>query len=215
VKTVSLEVAFLFFAWSLFLFLFAHYLVKDFVHSKKIFYHSPCFILSLFSFLSLLVFFVLCPSHFFWVEFIFLSVLITLSISDFCTMLIPTLLTIGFVPVAFVSAWYGYLPITFMQSIIGALFGYTVLCLFSYVYTKKTGTQGIGEGDFDILALIGAFTGFYGAWSALTIGSALGSCIGFIYYLKSKTVFHSPFPFGPLLAIGSYCYLLYWLMIYA
>jgi leader peptidase (prepilin peptidase)/N-methyltransferase len=170
--------------------------------------------LSLFSFCALFALCALIPSNFFFAQLLFVSLLIAISIGDFCTLFIPTLLTIGFIPVAFMSAWYNYLPITITQSIVGAIFGYTILWLFSYVYTKRTGIQGIGEGDFDMLALIGAFTGFYGSWAALTIGSAVGSCLGILYYFKKKTLHTSPFPFGPLLAFGAYCYVVYMFIVY-
>jgi leader peptidase (prepilin peptidase)/N-methyltransferase len=214
VKILSLGIIFSFLLWSLLLSFFGHYLVKGVITCKKASAHRNCFLLSFFCFIAFLVFFVFVPSHFFFAEFIFLSLLITISASDFCTFFIPTLLTLGFIPLGCISALYNYLPITFTQSIIGTVFGYTVLQFFSHIYKKKTGIQGIGGGDFDMLALIGAFTGFYGVWSALTIGSALGSCLGIIYYFKEKTFLHSPFPFGPLLALGTYCYLIYSFIFY-
>lgn len=206
---VSLEIIFSLLVWSFFLSFLGHYFVKDFIISTKNSEHVCCILFSLFAFCAFLVFFIFVPKQFFFSEFIFLSLLVIISASDFCTLLIPTILTIGFIPFGLISAFYHYLPITFAESIIGTLFGYTILQIFSFAYKKKTGIQGIGEGDFDMLALIGVFTGYYGVWVALTIGSALGSCIGIIYYCIKRSALKMPFPFGPLLAIGSYCYLMY------
>lgn len=213
-KIVSLEIIFSLLAWSLFLSFLGHYFVKNFLVSKKISEHACCIILSIVAFCAFLLLFIFVPTQFFFPKFTFLSLLVIISTSDFCTLLIPTVLIVGFIPFGLISAFYNYLPITFTESIIGILFGYTILQIFAFAYKKKTGIQGIGEGDFDMLALIGSFTGYYGVWVALTIGSALGSCIGIIYYFIKKPVLQMPFAFGPLLAIGSYCYLIYLCLIY-
>ncbi len=197
------------FLWAFFLSLLGHYFVKDIITSKKALNHLHCILFAIFAFCAFLFLLIFVPTQFFFAEFIFLSLLVIISASDFCTLLIPTILTVGCIPFGLMGAFYNYLPITFTESIIGMVFGYTILQIFSFIYKKKTGIQGIGEGDFDMLALIGVFTGYYGVWASLTIGSALGSCIGIMYYFIKKSPLQTPFPFGPLLAIGSYCYLIY------
>jgi len=124
-------------------------------------------------------------------------------------MLISTFLTLGAIPLGFLAAYYDYSPISITESIFGAIGGYSALWLFSYCYKQKTDINGIGEGDLDMLAMIGSFLGFYGAWISLTVGSLLGSLIGLIYYFKNKKFQQDPLPFGPLLALGSYCYIIY------
>jgi len=73
----------------------------------------------------------------------------------------------------------------------------------------------MGEGDFDLLFLIGAFTGIIGCWATITIGSMIGSIVGIINiaYLRLSTTntdasLTTKIPFGPFLALGAILYVM-------
>jgi leader peptidase (prepilin peptidase) / N-methyltransferase len=70
--------------------------------------------------------------------------------------------------------------------------------------------NGIGEGDFDLMLLIGSFTGILGCWMSITLGSMLGSAYGLSMLFFAKNRINDEFslqttkiPFGPFLAFGA------------
>ena len=67
----------------------------------------------------------------------------------------------------------------------------------------------MGEGDFDLLALIGAFTGIKGVFISLFMGSIIGSIIGIILIMFKKSTHTTRFPFGPFLTIGTCIYIFF------
>lgn len=136
--------------------------------------------------------------------FLFFSALIISIRTDLDEMLISRYATLYVTPFGFLLSMAGLLPITITESILGALIGYgflyTIARLF-YGFTKK---EGLGQGDMDLLALIGSFTGIYGCWITLLIGSMVGSLVGIVYLLiAKKSVTQERIPFGPFLAIGA------------
>lgn len=149
--------------------------------------------------------------RYFFAYFIFISALIVTIRSDIETMLISRYVTLFLVPTAFIFSWLNMLPITLSASMVGAVFGYLFLLLINSVFKYFTNKDGIGEGDFDLLCLIGAFTGVFGCWASITIGSTLGSIFGLMYmlyirYCTTKTV-NTQIPFGPFLAAGALVYI--------
>lgn len=138
--------------------------------------------------------------------FIYFSALILTIRTDLETMLISRLFTLYLAPVGILLSLLNLLPINFYQSVFGALIGFFSLFIVNkifYIFTKK---QGIGEGDFDLLALVGAFTGPLGVLYSIFYGSILGSIIGISLILINKKDMQSKLPFGPFLAIGSIIY---------
>jgi leader peptidase (prepilin peptidase)/N-methyltransferase len=146
----------------------------------------------------------------YWIAyFFFFSALIVTIRTDLEHMLISQHMTIYLVPLNFLFAAFGLLPLTLSESIIGALAGYAFLYFVGYVGSKMMGKEAIGEGDLDLLALIGSCTGIIGCWLSLTIGALLGSIIGGIYLLLSGQNYRNPIPFGPFLALGAIAYVLF------
>jgi leader peptidase (prepilin peptidase)/N-methyltransferase len=163
---------------------------------------------------------VLWISPFYWLGyFIFFSALIICLRTDLETMLLSRYTTLLPIPCAWLLSIWGFLPINFLNSLLSGLFGFVFLWTISRIFFVITKREGIGEGDFDLLCLIGSFTGFYAMWSALMIGSILGSIIGVIAIVSGKHKQQNPLPFGPFLIAGSIisvffypqiCALLYW-----
>jgi leader peptidase (prepilin peptidase)/N-methyltransferase len=147
--------------------------------------------------------------------FVFFSALIVISKSDIETMLISQHATLHTAPLAFLLSWCGMLSISLLSSITGAIFGYASLYIFNAVFKYFRGYNGMGEGDFDLLFLIGAFTGIIGCWATITIGSMIGSIVGIINiaYLRLSTTntdasLTTKIPFGPFLALGAILYVM-------
>ncbi len=121
-------------------------------------------------------------------------------------MLISRIMTLGLIPLAFLLSHYGRLPITPTESILGALLGYFILFAIAKLFYALRKQEGIGDGDFDLLAFIGAFLGPLGCWVTLFVASILGSIIGGIYVVVMKKERIIKIPFGPFLAAGAIAY---------
>jgi len=145
------------------------------------------------------------PHNYYLGYFIFISALIVTIRSDIETMLISPYVTLYLVPCAFVLSSLHMIPISLPESLIGALCGYSFLLIINYIFKRFTQRDGIGEGDFDLLCLIGSFTGVIGLWASVTIGSAIGSLYGLLFLTYNR--YSTKIPFGPFLAFGALCYI--------
>lgn len=134
--------------------------------------------------------------------------LIVLSVIDIDHQLLPDTFT-------FLLLWVGIIFnlfetfCTLEAAIIGAIAGYLFLWSVYFFFKLMTHKEGMGRGDFKLLAAIGAWTG----WSTLPfivlIASALGALCGLILILSKRHSFYKPIPFGPFLAIAGWIGLLW------
>lgn len=133
---------------------------------------------------------------------------------------VGALVLVGFlIPPAFIDLEHGYLPdvmvlpglvlgllagafgimgLGFLESLLGAVFGAGVLLVV--VWASR---GGMGLGDVKLLAMIGAFLGWQGAFYTLLFGSVLGSIVGVSLILAGRKKRRDPIPFGPFLAAGA------------
>jgi leader peptidase (prepilin peptidase)/N-methyltransferase len=148
------------------------------------------------------------PLHYCAAYFIFFSALIVIIRSDLESMLISQFVTLFLIPVGLGAAYLGYVPISIGQSIVGTVIGYASLWSVNYIFNACTKKQGIGEGDIDLLAFIGSFTGVVGVWMSVLVGSLLGSLIGVLYIILYKSSGNTKIPFGPFLSVGAILFVL-------
>lgn len=141
--------------------------------------------------------------------FIFFSALIITIRTDIEHMLISQWVTLALVPFGILFSFLDYLPIVPLNSILGAACGYFLPWAIGKTFYAITKKEGIGEGDFDLLAFVGSFLGVMGAWITLLLGSILGSIIGGLYLFATGNLRRQvPLPFGPFLATGAILYVL-------
>jgi leader peptidase (prepilin peptidase)/N-methyltransferase len=139
---------------------------------------------------------------------LFTWTLISLTFIDFDTMLLPDQLTLPLL-------WLGLLINingTFAgltDAVLGAAFGYLVLWSIYWVFKLLTGKEGMGYGDFKLLAALGAWFGWQALPLIILISSFAGAIIGIAVILSSKDKKSRPMPFGPYLAIAGWVYLAY------
>lgn len=140
--------------------------------------------------------------------FIFSSSLIVITFIDLKHQIIPDVISLPGIPIcfacSFVAPWTDPL-----QSLIGICVGGGVLYLFAGGYKLLTKKEGMGGGDIKMLAMIGAFLGWKGALAALILGSFAGSVLGIILIIVKGKNFKYALPFGPFLAVGAFCALLF------
>jgi len=151
----------------------------------------------------------LVEPHFFVAYFMFVSALIITIRSDLETMLISRFVSLYAVPISVVCSWLGMLPISPVESVIGALCGYGLFWCIATGFYYITGKQGLGQGDIDLMAFIGSFTGIIGCWATMLIGSIVGSVVGITALVCTRQGIQTRIPFGPFLALGAICYILW------
>lgn len=134
--------------------------------------------------------------------------LISLSGIDIDHQLLPDNITL---PVL----WLGILLSLFniytdpISSIIGAMAGYLSLWSIFQLFKLVTGKEGMGYGDFKLLALLGAWLGWQYIAIIIFLSSLVGAVIGLSMMLILGRDKNIPIPFGPYLAIAGWIALLW------
>lgn len=133
--------------------------------------------------------------------FAFIFALITLTFIDLDTFLLPDDIVLPLL-------WLGLLfnlntGFADLQSaVIGAMAGYMILWLVFWLFKLIRGKEGMGYGDFKLLAAIGAWFGWQMLPGVILLSAVTGSLIGIYYiFFKSKNTDYA-IPFGPYLALG-------------
>jgi len=95
------------------------------------------------------------------------------------------------------------------DAVIGAAAGYLVLWLVYWGYRWVTGKEGMGYGDFKLLAALGAWLGWTMLPLIVLLSSALGAVVGVMMILLRGHQRDKPIPFGPFLALAGLIAILY------
>lgn len=95
------------------------------------------------------------------------------------------------------------------DAVIGAVCGYLVLWAVYWLFRLATGREGMGYGDFKLLAALGAWFGWEALPLVLLIASLSGALYGTAAILCQRRARRAPFAFGPFLALGGWLMLLW------
>lgn len=95
------------------------------------------------------------------------------------------------------------------DSVIGAAAGYGIFWLVARAFLALTGREGMGYGDFKLLAMLGAFLGWQALPGIILFASFSGAVIGGCFLLFSRRQARTPIPFGPYLAASGAIWLLW------
>ena len=136
------------------------------------------------------------------------AVLVVLTAIDLDHQLLPDSLTLPLV-------WIGLLLnidntfVSLESAVLGAVFGY--LCLWSVFWLFKivTGKEGMGHGDFKLLAALGAWFGLAALPTIVLLSSVVGAVLGVALIVRGKQDRETPMPFGPFLAGAGLIHLFY------
>lgn len=138
----------------------------------------------------------------------FVFALITLTCIDFDTQLLPDDLTLPLL-------WLGLLFnlnngfVSLSSAVIGAMAGYLILWSIYWLFKLVTGKEGMGYGDFKLLAAIGAWFGWQLLPAVILLSSVIGAVIGIAMILFKNKDSQTAIPFGPFLALGGLAALFY------
>ncbi len=136
--------------------------------------------------------------------------LLVLTLIDFDHQLLPDDITLPLL-------WLGLLVnaldpgfgVTLSSAVIGAVAGYLSLWSFYWLFKLLTGKEGMGYGDFKLLAALGAWLGWQALLPIIILSSLVGAIFGVIMILAAGRDRSAPMPFGPFLA-GAGLIMLFW-----
>lgn len=124
--------------------------------------------------------------------------------TDIEAMVILTPLSLWLCPLGWLAAWQGLLPITLLESLGGAALGYSILWVANRVARYAYGRDGIGEGDMDLLAMIGSFWGIAEIPFMLWAAAVTGILYAVLRRILCGISIRDLIPFAPALAAGAF-----------
>jgi leader peptidase (prepilin peptidase)/N-methyltransferase len=129
--------------------------------------------------------------------------LIALTGIDYDTYLLPDSITLPLVWAGLIINYFG-LVTSFESAFWGAIAGYMTLWLIYWGFKLLTGKEGMGYGDFKLLAALGAWLGWQLLPVIIILSSLVGAVIGISLIIFSGHEKQKPIPFGPYLAIAGW-----------
>ena len=129
--------------------------------------------------------------------------LITLSIIDAKTYLLPDDLTLPLMWMG-IAVNYQHLFVDLQSSVLGAMIGYMSLWTIFQIFRLVTGKEGMGFGDFKILAALGAWGGWQILPFTIFAASLFGAIFGILWMAIKRDKNANMIPFGPWLASAGF-----------
>lgn len=132
---------------------------------------------------------------------VFVWAMLALTFIDFDTQLLPDDITLPLL-------WLGlllnldHLFVSLSAAVVGAALGYLALWSVYWVFKLLTGKEGMGFGDFKLLAAIGAWLGWQMLPLVILLSSVVGAAVGVGLIVLARQGREIPIPFGPYLAGG-------------
>ena len=138
----------------------------------------------------------------------FTWVLITLTLIDLKTQLLPDSITLPLLWLGILLSFFDVFT-DLTSSVVGAMAGYLILWSVYQLFKLLTGKEGMGFGDFKLLAALGAWIGYSYLPQIILVSSVVGSVFGISMLIIGKTKQQQPIPFGPYLAVAGWIALLW------
>jgi leader peptidase (prepilin peptidase) / N-methyltransferase len=139
------------------------------------------------------------PTTLLWCGFV--AALIALALIDWDTTLLPDSINLPLLWAGLIAALMGW-TIPLPQAVTGALAGYLSLWSVYWLFKLATGKEGMGYGDFKLLAALGAWLGWQMILPIVLGASAIGAVVGIVMKMRASLREGRYVPFGPFLAGG-------------
>ncbi len=134
--------------------------------------------------------------------------LIALTFIDADTQLLPDSITLPLVWLGLIVNINGTFT-DLRSAVLGAVFGYLALWTVYWAFKLITKKEGMGYGDFKLLAAIGAWLGWQVLPLVILLSSVVGAVVGIILIVLARLGRNIPLPFGPYLAMAGFIALLW------
>lgn len=135
-------------------------------------------------------------------------ILIIQSAIDFKECLIPDEITLPMLWLGLIVNYFNIF-VNLHEAVMGAVSGYLFFWVIYWIFKLITGKEGIGYGDFKLLAMLGAWLGYQMLPLIIVISTTIGSIVGGILILLKKRNKNAAIPFGPYLAGAGWIAMLY------
>ncbi len=129
------------------------------------------------------------------------AALLAMSAIDIDTHLLPDSMTLPLLWAGLIVNFNGMFT-NLHDAVLGAIFGYLVLWAVHWLFRLVRGVEGMGYGDFKLLAALGAWLGWAALPQIVLIAAVAGAVIGLLATWRGRMRFEEPLPFGPFLAAG-------------
>ena len=127
---------------------------------------------------------------------------------DFDHQLLPDSITLPFIWIGLFIAFFGVFT-DLKTSVIGAMVGYLSLWSVYWLFKLLTGKEGMGYGDFKLLAVIGAWFGWQAVPTTILLSSLVGAVVGISLIAFRGRDRNIPIPFGPYIATAGWISMLW------
>jgi len=135
--------------------------------------------------------------------------LIVLAFIDYDHQLLPDQITLPLLWLGLISNFQWQVYSTPAQALYGACIGYLSLWSIYQVFKLLTGKEGMGYGDFKLLAMLGAWLGWQRLPILILLAAVVGTLISLILMAAKRQERDTPIPFGPFLAAAGWITLLF------
>jgi leader peptidase (prepilin peptidase) / N-methyltransferase len=134
--------------------------------------------------------------------------LLAMSLIDADHQLLPDALVLPLLWLGLIANYFG-LFVSLGDALWGAVAGYLSLWSVYWLFKLVTGKEGMGYGDFKLLAMLGAWGGWQVLPLTILLSSLVGAVLGVIMLRLRNAETSTPIPFGPYLAIAGWIALLW------
>ena len=134
--------------------------------------------------------------------------LIALTGIDYDTYLLPDNITLPLLWAGLIVNYFGIVT-AFSSAFWGAVAGYLILWSVFWLFKLITGKDGMGYGDFKLLAALGAWLGWEMLPVIIILSSLVGAVVGISLIVFASRETSKPIPFGPYLAVAGFIAMLW------
>jgi leader peptidase (prepilin peptidase)/N-methyltransferase len=142
----------------------------------------------------------------FFIELLFVSLLIVITFIDLDTYLIPDVLSLSGVAAGFALSFLS-IRLTWWDSLLGILLGGGFFYLIAVGYQYLRHQDGLGGGDIKLRGMIGGFVGWPGVVLTVLAASVVGTAVGLVVMWRTRKGLTTMLPFGPFLSAGAVAYI--------
>ena len=129
------------------------------------------------------------------------ATLLAMSAIDIDTHLLPDSMTLPLLWAGLIVNFNAVFA-SLHDAVIGAIAGYLALWCVHWLFKIVRGIEGMGYGDFKLLAALGAWLGWAALPQIILIAAVTGAVVGLVATWIGRMRFEEPLPFGPFLAAG-------------